>query len=75
MTTHCNGFRVVASQDCDGRNFDFTLAAEQAIFGFVPTSVFLVATMLRMLYLSQQQIKTVDGVARKVKQVCKRTNG
>lgn len=70
MAANCNGFRVVASQECDGRQLDFTLAAEQAIFGLIPTTIFLIATGLRLLSLSRQHIKAVDGVTRKVKQVC-----
>ncbi|KAF1734598.1 ABC transporter C family member 10 [Beauveria bassiana] len=67
MAACYNDFKVVASQDCDGRSFDITLAAEQAIFGLIPAAIFLIAAMLRVLYLSRQPIRTVDSLSRKAK--------
>ncbi|PMB63589.1 ABC transporter C family member 10 [Beauveria bassiana] len=64
-----NGFKVMASQECNGRSLDMTLAAEQAIFGLIPAAIFLITTMLRVLYLSRQPISTVDSLARKAKLV------
>lgn len=74
MATHCNGFKVVASQDCDGRSLDITLAAEQAIFGLIPTAIFLVAAVLRVFHLSRQPIRTIHGRARKAKLVRENIN-
>ncbi|EGX89249.1 ATP-binding cassette transporter, putative [Cordyceps militaris CM01] len=69
MAACYNGFKVVAIQDCDGRSLDFTLAAEQAIFGLIPAAIFLITAMLRVLYLSRQPIRTVDSLAPRAKLV------
>lgn len=69
MASNCHGFKVVASPDYDGRSLDFTLAAEQAIFGLIPAGLFLVAGIPRVVYLSKQSVKTVPNLSRNFKLV------
>lgn len=51
MFTYCPTFMVFATEECDGRDFDFTLAAEQLFMGLLPQVIFICAGMIRLGFL------------------------
>lgn len=73
MPSNCSNqaddaFGPVVSTDC--RNgFDFTLLFEQTILSLVPAIAFLVASPIRIGYLSKKNVRTQSNVIRTIKLV------